>query len=76
MSKFEIKNSTNNQYYFNLKAGNGEVILTSETYTTKQNCINGISSVKSNSSIDDRYKRYRRTRNNIEYYYFILEAAN
>jgi uncharacterized protein len=33
-------------YYFNLKAGNGEVVLTSQSYTAKADCMNGIESVK------------------------------
>ena len=32
---FELSKSTNDQFRFVLKAGNGEVILTSELYTTK-----------------------------------------
>jgi len=35
--KFEIKRAKDGQFYFNLKAHNGEIILTSETYTTKAN---------------------------------------
>ena len=48
--KFEIKKSSNNQFYFNLKAGNGQVIVTSETYTTKQNCEHGIEVTKNDVS--------------------------
>lgn len=29
-AKFEIKKSSNGKFYFNLKAGNGQVILSSE----------------------------------------------
>ncbi|MCV5341520.1 DUF1508 domain-containing protein, partial [Escherichia coli] len=31
---FELDKSSNEQYKFVLKAGNGEIILTSELYTT------------------------------------------
>ncbi len=34
-AKFEIKTGASGQFHFNLKAGNGEVILTSETYKEK-----------------------------------------
>jgi len=44
--KFEINDSDDGQYYFNLKANNGEVVATSEMYTTKQSCRDGINSVK------------------------------
>ena len=48
MGKFIVK-QTATGYKFDLKAGNGEVILTSEVYTTKDACLNGINSVKKNS---------------------------
>lgn len=46
MSKFVIKASRNGQYYFILKAPNGQTVIVSETYTSKQNCLNGINAVK------------------------------
>lgn len=47
MGKFVII-ETKAGFHFNLKAGNGEVIGTSETYTTKSACENGIASVQKN----------------------------
>jgi uncharacterized protein YegP (UPF0339 family) len=47
--KFVLKKS-GTQYMFNLKAGNGEVIATSERYTTKAAAKAGIESVKNNVS--------------------------
>lgn len=44
--KFEIKNAKNGETYFVLKAANGEVIATSETYKSKQGLKNGILAVK------------------------------
>ena len=49
MRKFKIETSTDGQYYFTLQADNNEIIATSEMYTTKQNCQNGIDSVKTNA---------------------------
>ena len=46
MAKFEIKKSKDDQYYFVLKANNGKVIATSETYKKKSSCEKGIASVK------------------------------
>jgi len=46
--KFVIKKSAG-QYHFVLKAGNGEIIATSERYTTKAGARDGIESVKSNA---------------------------
>ena len=49
IENFEIKKSEDGQFYFTLKATNDEIIATSEMYTTKQNCQNGIDSVKTNA---------------------------
>lgn len=43
---FVIYKSSDRQYYFVLKAGNSEIIATSETYTTKQSAKDGIAAVK------------------------------
>ncbi|MBQ9452959.1 MAG: YegP family protein [Desulfovibrio sp.] len=48
MGKFVIKQSKKG-LMFNLKAGNGEIIATSETYTSEASCNNGIASVKTNA---------------------------
>lgn len=73
MSKFTIFNGSNSQFYFNFKASNGEKILASEGYHTKESCKNGIQSVKDNAPYDSRYERKRSTNNQ---YYFVLKAAN
>lgn len=45
--EFEMWEATKDgQWYFHLKAPNGEIIASSEGYTTKDNCRNGIESVK------------------------------
>lgn len=49
MGKFEIKKTKNGGFMFNLKAGNGEVIATSETYNTLDACKNGVNSVMTNA---------------------------
>lgn len=48
MGKFVVR-KTNTGIKFNLKAGNGEIIATSEVYTTEAACKNGIESVKKNA---------------------------
>lgn len=73
MGKFIITKRKNDEYQFNLEASNGQVILTSEGYTSKSACKNGIESVKNNASIDSRYDR--RIAKNGEYY-FNLKAGN
>lgn len=73
MGKFVIKQSSNGEYRFNLKADNGQVILTSEGYVSKSGCENGIDSVKTNAGIDSRYDK--RTSSNGKFY-FNLKASN
>ena len=48
MGKFVMKVSPAGAR-FNLLAGNGQVIATSETYTTESACFNGIESVRKNA---------------------------
>ena len=57
MSKFEMYKDASGQFRFRLKAGNGQNILSSEAYTSKASCQNGIASVKKNSTEDSRYDR-------------------
>ena len=47
MGKFVVRNTATG-IKFDLKATNGQVIATSEVYTTKAACLNGIESVKNN----------------------------
>ncbi|MBO6793329.1 MAG: YegP family protein [Balneolaceae bacterium] len=74
--RLEIRNSESEDqpFYFVLRSqNNGEVILTSEMYTTKSDCENGIESVKNNASDIENYER--KTSKNGEPY-FVLKAAN
>jgi len=73
MGKFVIKKAKNNEYYFSLKADNGQVILSSEGYSSKSACENGIESVKKNSPADERYERKKSTNGK---HFFNLKAAN
>ncbi len=54
---FELSKSSDNQFRFVLKAGNGETILTSELYTSKASAEKGIASVRSNSPQEERYEK-------------------
>ncbi len=73
MGKFVIKKRTNGEFQFNLKASNGQVILTSEGYTTKAACENGIASIRTNSQDDSKYDKKTSTNGK---YYFNLKAGN
>jgi len=71
--KFQVfKSSRNSEYYYRLKSSNGEIILSGEGYTTKQNCLNAIASVKTNAPYDSRYER----KDGLSNYTFNLKASN
>ena len=73
MGKFATKTGNDGQFYFNLKADNGQVILTSEGYTTSTARDNGIESVKKNATDESQYEKL--TSGNGKFY-FTLKAAN
>ncbi len=55
--KFEIfKSEKNGKFFFNLKAKNGQVILSSQGYAQKAGAKNGIESVRKNSTDDNCYE--------------------
>ena len=72
-SKFELKKSKNDKFVFNLLAGNGQVILTSEMYDSKASALNGIESVKKNAPDGGRFSRLSAKDGSP---YFTLKAAN
>ena len=61
------------EWMFNLKADNGEVVLTSERYVAKQGAERGIASVNANSPLDARYSRLV---NSAGKPYFVLKGGN
>ena len=73
MGKFEINKDNAGELRFNLKASNGQVILSSEGYTTKAACENGIESVRKNSQDDARFER-KEAKNGK--HHFNLKATN
>lgn len=73
MGKFVVKQAKNGEFLFNLKADNGQVILSSEMYKTKSSCNNGIASVQKNCTDDDNYER--KISNNKKHL-FVLKASN
>ena len=62
MGKFVISKAKSGEFTFNLKAGNGEVILTaSESYTSMSGCQGGIASVQKNAlaHVEDKAGEFR-----------------
>lgn len=73
MGKFIIKTRKDGQFQFNLKAVNGQVILTSEAYKAKDSCLAGVESVKKNAAEDKRFEVLTAKNGKP---YFNLKAAN
>lgn len=72
-AKFDLKRGGNEQYMFNLKAANGEVILSSELYNEKPGAVHGIECVKVHAVEDVRFERKRAKSGQP---FFVLKAAN
>ena len=73
MGKFIMLTGSDGQYYFNLVASNGQVILSSEAYTTDYERNNGINAIQANSILKGSFER--KTSSNGKYY-FVLRAGN
>jgi uncharacterized protein len=73
MGKFEIVQRKNGEFQFNLKADNGKVILTSEGYTSKVGCLNGIESVRKNALTQTSFERRVSANGKV---YFNMVATN
>jgi uncharacterized protein YegP (UPF0339 family) len=71
--KFVLKKGKSGKFTFNLKAVNGQVILTSQAYKTKAAAKNGIKSVCTNCRKNARFEHKASKKGEP---YFILLAAN
>jgi uncharacterized protein YegP (UPF0339 family) len=72
-AKFEITTRKNGEFQFNLKAANGQTILSSEGYSTKSAAMNGIESVRKNSAREGAFE-VKEAKNGQSY--FLLKATN
>jgi uncharacterized protein YegP (UPF0339 family) len=70
---FEYFTNKNDRYYFRLKAKNGQIILASQWYESKQSCLNGIESVKTNGKDLAQFELKNATDWS---FYFVLKAVN
>lgn len=71
--KFVTYTGQDGKFYFRLKAGNGEIILTSQGYKAEKDRDNGIASVRKNSQTEARFQK--KAAKNGEHY-FVLTASN
>jgi uncharacterized protein YegP (UPF0339 family) len=51
--KFVVRKNKGGEFYWQLVAGNGEVMASSEGMTRKQSCLDSIDSIKKNASSAD-----------------------
>lgn len=70
---FVIEKGAKDAIRFNLRAGNNQIILTSESYSTKASALTGIESVRKNSQDDSRFTRKTAKDGSP---YFVLTAKN
>lgn len=73
VGKFILKGASGGKFMFNLEAGNGETILTSQRYTSKSAAKDGIEAVRKNAGLEERYDRRESKAGQP---YFVLLAAN
>jgi len=71
--QFELKKTDSGQFMFNLKAGNGQIILTSQRYQAKASASDGVESVKKHAADDANFERKTSAAGEP---YFVLKAAN
>lgn len=70
---FEIFKDKAGEFRFRLKSGNGQVVLSSEGYSSKAGATNGAQSVEKNSTDSARFER---SGSEAGKYRFVLKAAN
>jgi uncharacterized protein len=71
--EFQVSSGKDDKFYFNLTAKNGQIILSSQGYKSKDGCENGIMSVKKNAT---NKKHFERKDSKGGQHYFVLKAAN
>jgi uncharacterized protein YegP (UPF0339 family) len=57
MGMFVVSTAKNGSTHFSLHAGNGEIILSSQMYASKESAFAGIESVRVNAPFEERYER-------------------
>lgn len=73
VARFQVFQGLDGQYYFHLRAENGEIVLRSQSYTRRSSAIAGTTSVRTNGPVATRYQ-LRDAANGQTY--FVLKAGN
>lgn len=71
--KFEVYKDRGGKFRYRLKAGNGQIILTGEAYSSKSACLEGIESVKKNAKKETAFETYEDKKGGFR---FRLKASN
>jgi len=70
---YELKKTASGKMMFNLKAGNHQIVLTSEMYESKAAAQNGIASVQANGPKESAYEKKTSAKGEC---FFVLKATN
>lgn len=70
--KFELNKGKTGKFSFKLKAGNGQLLFTSQFYDSKRSATAGINSVKKNVARESAYERKSSARKQV---YFVIKGA-
>jgi len=71
--KFQIRTGAKGKFHFNLLSSNGQIVLTSQTYASRESALKGIYAVKRNTEDTSRFdRRYSKDGKP----YFELKAKN
>jgi hypothetical protein len=71
--KFVVSRRNNGEFQFCLCASNGQTILSSEGYSAREGCLNGVESVRKNAADPARFESKTASDGRP---YFVLKAAN
>lgn len=71
--KFTLRQTDKGNFVFNLKASNGQIILTSQPYADRRGAMNGIASARKNAAVEMNFERCTASNGQP---YFILKAGN
>jgi len=73
MCKFIIRTGKHHQFFFDLKAETGEIILSSEAFHTKAACNTGIQALKTVVRDDNKFERMKSAD---DHFYFVINGTN
>lgn len=72
-AQFQVFRGLDNGYYFHLRAGNGEIVLQSQGYSSRTGAVNGATSVKANGASAASYQLLEAANGQ---WYFVVKAGN